>query len=100
MIAAVLSGFLLALFLVFGGGKLRGNLSLLPGFLPLTLYVYFFSLLPQVGGEGLCLSYSWVPSIGVDHTFRLDGLSMLFALMITGIGALVFFYTSSYMRNH
>lgn len=100
MIAAVLSGFLLALFLVFGGGKLRGSLSLLPGFLPLSLFVYFISFLPRVGGEGLFFTYSWVPSIGVDLTFRLDGLSMLFALMITGIGALVFFYTSAYMRNH
>lgn len=100
MIAAVLSGFVLALFLVFGGGKLRGQLSLLPGFLPLSLFVYFLSFLPRAGGEGLFFNYSWIPSIGVDLTFRLDGLALLFTLMITGIGALVFFYTSAYMRGH
>lgn len=100
MIAAVLSGFVLAILLVLGGGKLKGRLSLLPGFLPLGLFVYFISFLPAVGGDGLFFNYSWVPSIGVNLNFRLDGLAMLFVLMITGIGALVFFYTSAYMRNH
>lgn len=100
MIIAVLSGFILAFLLVFVGGKLRGWFSLLPGLLPLSLFIYFLGYLPRVGGEGLFFEYQWVPSIGVNLNFRLDGLAMLFALMITGIGTLVFFYTSAYMRNH
>lgn len=31
--------------------------------------------------------------------FKLDGLSLLFGLMITGIGTLVFFYTSYYLKG-
>lgn len=100
MLFAVLSGFLLAIFLSFAGGKLGGRLSLLPGILPTALFFYFLSYLPDLAGDGLFFHYSWVPSAGVDLSFRLDGLSMLFALMITGVGALVFFYTSSYLKNH
>src|SRR5690606_1426731 len=32
--------------------------------------------------------------------FKLDGLSLLFSLMITGIGTLIYIYTSSYLRGH
>jgi multicomponent Na+:H+ antiporter subunit A len=35
----------------------------------------------------------------INLNFFVDGLSLLFALMITGIGALVFLYTSSYMKR-
>lgn len=100
MLIAVLSGFILAILLSFTGGKLGGRLSLLPGLLPTGLFLYFLSFLPDLPEEGLFFNYSWVPSAGVDLSFRLDGLSMLFALMITGVGALVFFYTSSYLKNH
>jgi multicomponent Na+:H+ antiporter subunit A len=44
--------------------------------------------------------YPWVPSLGVGFDFRLDGLSMLFSLLITGIGTLVFWYASAYLKGH
>lgn len=100
MLFAVLSGFFLSILLAFSGGKLRGWLSLLPGILPAALFVYFLSYLPDIAGDGLFFHYPWVPSAGIDLSFRLDGLSMLFSLMITGVGALVFFYTSAYLKDH
>src|SRR6056297_1397993 len=100
MIAAVLSGFIVALALAFGGGLMKGRASVLIGLLPTALFIYFLSLWPQISGDGLFYNYHWVPSIGVNLSFRLDGLSLLFALMITGVGALVFFYTSAYLKNH
>ncbi len=42
---------------------------------------------------------SWIPSLGIDLAFRLDGLSMLFALLITGIGSAIFLYASAYLRG-
>jgi multicomponent Na+:H+ antiporter subunit A len=39
----------------------------------------------------------WIPSLGIDFSFRLDGLAMLFVLLISGIGSLVFVYASSYL---
>src|SRR4051812_29234961 len=41
----------------------------------------------------------WVPSLGIDFAFRLDGLSLAFALLICGIGAMVFLYAASYFQG-
>ncbi len=51
-------------------------------------------------GESVGISYSWVPSLGVDLAFRLDGLSLLFALLISGIGVLVVLYAAAYLKDH
>jgi len=40
---------------------------------------------------------AWVPSIGVGLDWYIDGLSMQFLVLITGIGAMVFIYASGYM---
>jgi len=42
--------------------------------------IYFISLVPAVaGGDALRFSYAWVPGLGVNLSFRIDGLSLLFA---------------------
>ncbi|SDY50347.1 multicomponent Na+:H+ antiporter subunit A [Evansella caseinilytica] len=69
--------------------------------LPITLFVYLLQYLP-VGGERLeplQLEVPWVPSLGINFTIYLDGLSLLFALLITGIGALVVLYSIYYIAN-
>lgn len=43
---------------------------------------------------------SWIPGIGLDLEFMLDGLSMMFSLLISGIGALVFLYARAYMKDY
>lgn len=42
----------------------------------------------------------WVPSLGVTLSFRLDGLALMFSLLISVIGFLVVLYTASYFREH
>ena len=42
----------------------------------------------------------WAPSLGLSLSFHLDGLGLLFALLITGIGALVVLYASRYLEDH
>lgn len=69
--------------------------------LPLGLAVYFASLLPDVvGGQTLRHSLVWVPSLGVNFSFYLDGLSLLFALLITGIGTFIVIYSGGYLKGH
>ena len=100
MLTAVLTGFLFACLLVFAGKPLKGRASLINSVVPIGLFIYFCTLIPQVISEGAVLqSYSWVSSMGVDLNFNLDGLSLIFALMITGIGSMVFIYTSAYMKG-
>lgn len=58
-------------------------------------------LLPDVvAGDYPVASLPWVPALDVSLAFRLDGLSMLFVLLVTGIGALVVPYAATYLRGH
>jgi len=41
--------------------------------------------------------FTWVPTAGLDIVFRLDGLGLLFALLILGIGLLVILYAHYYL---
>ncbi|HZF99969.1 MAG TPA: proton-conducting transporter membrane subunit, partial [Chitinophagales bacterium] len=101
MLIAVLSGFIVAAALAVTGRFMKGRLSILLSLLPVSLLAYFLSFVPRLAsGERLFFSFAWVPSMGVNLDFYLDGLSLLFALLITGIGSLVFIYASSYLRNH
>ncbi|APU68440.1 putative monovalent cation/H+ antiporter subunit A [Christiangramia flava] len=101
MLTAILTGFLFAIFLVFAGKFFRGKLAILSSLIPLGLFIYFIRFIGEIAnGEIITRTYSWIPSFNVDLSFKLDGLSMLFTLMITGIGFLVFLYTSSYLKGH
>src|SRR5690606_12694273 len=51
-------------------------------------------------GPAQLFLYKWIPKASISLNFNLDGLSLLFALMITGVGALLFLYTSSYLKGH
>ncbi|MFC3033759.1 monovalent cation/H+ antiporter subunit A [Pseudoalteromonas fenneropenaei] len=68
--------------------------------MPLTALVLTFQLAPQVfSGETLRYSLSWIPLLGIDVSFRLDGLALLFVLLILGIGCLVLFYARYYLSE-
>lgn len=49
------------------------------------------------GGAVLRANVSWLPRFGLDLTWRMDGVSWMFALLISGIGALVVLYARYYM---
>jgi len=44
-------------------------------------------------------SWSWVPGLDLDLTFRADGLSMVMLTVIGGIGVLIFVYAASYFEG-
>lgn len=101
MLLAILSGFLIAICLLFLGKQLKGNLPLTVSILPIALFVYFCTFLPEIGeGQTFFQHTPWIPSMGIDLDFKLDGLSLLFSLLITGIGSLVFLYSSAYLKGH
>ncbi len=43
---------------------------------------------------------SWVPSLGLNLTFVIDGLSLFFGLVVSGMGGLVTFYAANYLDSH
>ena len=68
--------------------------------LPLILFIYFLSYLPVTSsGQVVQQSMAWVPSLGINFDLYLDGLSLLFALLITGIGTLVVLYSIYYLSK-
>jgi multicomponent Na+:H+ antiporter subunit A len=101
MLIAVLSCFILACFAPWlhrlGGRQSGWLLSLLPA----ALFVYFASLLPEVSQGGqLLFAYPWFPGLQIQLSFLVDGLSLLFALLITGIGFFILVYGGRYLEGH
>ncbi|HVR54858.1 MAG TPA: hydrogen gas-evolving membrane-bound hydrogenase subunit E [Pseudorhodoferax sp.] len=80
--------------------RLDARLAEVVWILPAGLFLAFASLVPAVLGQGHVEEVTqWIPSLGITLSLRLDGLSLLFALLITGIGAFIFQYASSYLRG-
>lgn len=68
---------------------------------PVTLFLYFIQFLGQISSkENIIANFPWIPSLGINFTVYLDGLSLLFALLITGIGSLVVLYSIYYLSKH
>ncbi len=67
---------------------------------PALLFAHFARFLaPSASGQALEESWPWVAGLGIRLAFRLDGLSLLFALLVTGIGALVLVYGGGYLKG-
>ncbi|MDX1607129.1 MAG: proton-conducting transporter membrane subunit, partial [Candidatus Competibacterales bacterium] len=50
-------------------------------------------------GRTLVTGGEWLPWLGLNLTFRLDGLGLLFALLILGIGLLIVLYARYYLSD-
>ncbi|EOZ98469.1 Na(+) H(+) antiporter subunit A [Indibacter alkaliphilus LW1] len=100
MIFAVISGFILAALVPLFSSFARNLIPKIYPFLPLGIFIYLGTCFSQVTQNApMHWSYNWVPSFGVNLDFRLDGLALLFGMLITGIGTLVFFYSSYYLKE-
>ncbi|PKG23639.1 Na+/H+ antiporter subunit A [Niallia nealsonii] len=96
---AILSPFIYALFIPLVH-KCFKNLHMgwfiLP--LPIVLFCYLLNMIPITSAnKTLVEEVNWIPSLNIDFTVNLDGLSLLFSLLITGIGALVLLYSTFYL---
>ena len=52
----------------------------------------------QLGAEGT-VAVPWIPSLGVAVRFAVDGWALLFALLASGVGVVVFAYSAAYMHG-
>jgi len=68
---------------------------------PLYMFISFFLKYNDiVSGNVIKEATDWIPSLGINFTFLLDGLSLTFVLIITLIGTAVFLYAGSYMKDY
>ncbi|MBQ0140715.1 MAG: Na+/H+ antiporter subunit A [Kurthia sp.] len=78
----------------------RINIGWVAFIVPVVLFILLLRFIPQIAsGKVIEHSWHWIPSYDITFTTYLDGLSMLFALLITGIGALVILYSIFYLSK-
>jgi multicomponent Na+:H+ antiporter subunit A len=74
---------------------------LLFGGVQLGAFVFLFFQIQEVVSSGpIYQYYSWIPELGLHLELKLDALSLIFGLLITGIGALVFLFAFPYMKSY
>jgi len=68
--------------------------------LPILLFSYFISFVSMTSnGQTFSKSAPWIPVLDIDFIAKVDGLGLLFALLITGIGSLVVLYSVFYLAK-
>ncbi|MGN8152185.1 putative monovalent cation/H+ antiporter subunit A [Agrobacterium sp. 22094] len=98
---ALFSPFLAALLAPPLVGKLGVKATWLLALIPAFAFVHFLGFLPEIAaGEVVTGGYVWVPSFNLSFSWFIDGLSLTFALLITGIGTLIVLYAGGYMAVH
>lgn len=101
MLAAILGPFLFAVVVPLLFRWRRNRVGWWVAAVPLALFCWFTRYIPSVAhGAVLDFPYRWAPSLGLSLNFRLDGLSLLFALLITGIGFVIVVYSVRYFSGH
>ena len=101
MIVAVLSTFAVAALAPLLEKRLGRRAAPLLALVPAGLFVSLARHVPEVSAGGARTdALGWIAELGVSLSFRLDGLSLLMALVVTGVGAVVLLYAGSYMEGH
>ncbi|ADZ89848.1 monovalent cation/H+ antiporter subunit A [Marinomonas mediterranea] len=68
--------------------------------LPALALFLILSKAPEIfDGQAFQASIPWIPAMGLELAFRLDGLVLLFAILIIGIGLLVILYARYYLSS-
>ncbi|CUX28753.1 putative monovalent cation/H+ antiporter subunit A [Agrobacterium deltaense Zutra 3/1] len=77
------------------------NAAWLLAIAPALAFAHFALMLPEIAAGGVVTGgYAWVPSFNLSFSWFIDGLSLTFALLITGIGLLIVLYAGGYMKGH
>ncbi|WLV23632.1 Na+/H+ antiporter subunit A [Aciduricibacillus chroicocephali] len=79
--------------------KQRIHTGLFVIWIPAAIFIYYARM---IGGKFQVLNEHtrWIPSLGINLDFHLDGLSLLFTLLISGIGTLVVLYSIFYLSRN
>lgn len=96
----VLSSFVTAPAGLFARRVARKHTGWVLAVLPLALFLLLCLHAPAIiAGAVITETYPWAANLGVELAFVLDGLSLLFSLIITGIGTLIVIYTNYYLAG-
>lgn len=78
--------------------RARNAAAAMSGIIALAGTLIILAAYPTLADGGVMRTQvEWLPSIGLNLTLRLDGLSWIFAFLVVGIGTLVVLYARYYM---
>ncbi|MGF1657343.1 MAG: putative monovalent cation/H+ antiporter subunit A [Verrucomicrobiales bacterium] len=100
MLFEVLAVFGLAALAPFLMRWLRGAAGWVFALLPLGLFARYLTMVSELPEQGVhTVAWDWAAMLGLELSFRADGLSLLFLLIISGIGAFILIYAGSYFHD-
>ncbi|MFQ3661056.1 MAG: hydrogen gas-evolving membrane-bound hydrogenase subunit E [Chloroflexaceae bacterium] len=100
LVLIVLTALLMAPLGLFARHESRPVVGWILALVPLALFVAISVLGSTVlAGGRVEQAIPWVPRMGLELRFALDGLSLLFALLVSGIGTLIVLYTAYYLAG-
>ncbi|MFO1442491.1 Na+/H+ antiporter subunit A [Bacillus sp. Bva_UNVM-123] len=68
--------------------------------IPFIIFLYLLQYVQPISDGNTVLSvFPWMPSLGINYTVYIDGLALIFGLLISGIGTLVILYSIYYMSK-
>ncbi|MFN0068447.1 MAG: hydrogen gas-evolving membrane-bound hydrogenase subunit E [Limisphaerales bacterium] len=71
---------------------------------PVTAFLAVAALVARHDGQAMVVEWTWIPSLGLSLSFLVDGLSLFYGLIVSGMGVLIFFYSGHYLdgryRHH
>ena len=100
MIAFIVSPFVVAILAAWLVNRFPHRAGLLAGWPALLAVLLANEMRKAISGGGRLVELPWAPSLGLSLSFNLDGLGLLFAILIAGIGALIVLYASQYLHAH
>jgi NADH:ubiquinone oxidoreductase subunit 5 (subunit L)/multisubunit Na+/H+ antiporter MnhA subunit len=82
------------------GKRLGARVGWLALLFPVASTVSILALASQISLPArLVIEWAWIPSLGINLSFLIDGLSLFFGLIVSGMGCLVVFYAIHYLGH-
>lgn len=99
---AIFAPLLGILALVVFGARMKTNVRWVALPFPILsfLLIAWQAIQHPAGTQEYITVWQWIPGLGIDFLLLIDGLSLFFALVVSGVGVLIFFYASQYLDDH
>ncbi len=69
--------------------------------IPASIFIFLLSFIGPVAQRRFVQAgFDWITSYGIRFSFFIDGLSLTFALLVSGIGIFIILYSGAYLKDH
>ncbi|AEQ50658.1 multisubunit sodium/proton antiporter, MrpA subunit [Pelagibacterium halotolerans] len=68
---------------------------------PAAIFATFISFIGPIADFSVIrVGLDWIPAYGISFSFFIDGLSLVFGVLISGIGTFIVIYSGGYLAGH